>query len=91
MTITRDDEVLGGEPRIQGTRIAVRHVSGLVIDSELTPAHVADQLDVSLADVYEALSYYYAHIDEMRALEAENKAAFEDVREVSLNPKEPVQ
>ena len=90
MTLTRDDDVLGGEPRIQGTRIAVRHVAGRVIDGGQTPAHVADQLDVSLADVYEALSYYYAHIDEMRALEAENKAAFEDVREASLKPKEPV-
>ena len=91
MTLTRDDDVLGGEPRIQGTRIAVRHVTGRVIDNGQTPAYVADQLDVSLADVYEALSYYYAHIDEMRALEAENEAAFEDVREESLSPKEPVQ
>ena len=91
MTLTRDDDVLGGEPRIQGTRIAVRHVAGQVIDSGQTPAHVADQLDVSLADVYEALSYYYAHIDEMRALEAENEAAFADVREGSLKPKETVQ
>ncbi|PSP68593.1 DUF433 domain-containing protein [Halobacteriales archaeon QS_1_69_70] len=91
MTLTRDDDVLGGEPRIQGTRIAVRHVGGRVIDGGQTPAHVADQLDVSLADVYEALAYYYAHIDEMRALEAENEAAFADVRDESLKPKEPVQ
>ena len=90
MTLTRDDDVLGGEPRIQGTRIAVRHVAGRVIDSGQTPAYVADQLDVFIADVYEALSYYYAHIDEMRALETENRAAFEVVREQSLNPKESV-
>jgi hypothetical protein len=67
------------------------HVAGRVIDNGQTPAYVADQLDVSLADVYEALSYYYAHIDEMRALEAENEAAFADVRDESLNPREPVQ
>jgi uncharacterized protein (DUF433 family) len=42
MTLTRDDDVLGGEPRIQGTRIAVRHVAGRVIDNGQTPAHVAD-------------------------------------------------
>ena len=57
------------------------HVAGRVNDGGQTPAHVADQLDVCIADVYEALSYYYAHIDEMRALEAENEAAFADVRE----------
>jgi uncharacterized protein (DUF433 family) len=90
MTITRDEDVLGGEPRIDGTRIGVRHVATRVIDSGGSPAHVADQFDVPLADVYEALSYYYAHIDEMRALEADNEAAFETVRESSLKPKETV-
>ena len=57
MSITRDEDVLGGEPRIDGTRIGVRHVAARVIDSEHSPAHVADQLDISIADVYEALSY----------------------------------
>lgn len=91
MTITRDEDRLGGEPRIDGTRIGVRHVATRVINGGRSPAHVADQLDVPLADVYEALSYYYAHIDEMRALEADNEVAFEDVREKSLKPKETVQ
>jgi len=88
MSITRDEDVLGGEPRVDGTRIGVRHVAARVVDTGQSPAHVADQLDVPLADVYEALSYYYAHIDEMRELEAENEAAFERVRESSLKPKE---
>jgi len=91
MSIIRDDDVLGGEPRIDGTRIGVRHVATRVVDSGQSPAHVADQLDISLAAVYEALSYYYAHIDEMRALEAENESAFERVRESSVKPKETVQ
>jgi len=91
MSITREEDVLGGEPRIDGTRIGVRHVAARVIDSGQSPAHVADQLDVSLADVYESLSYYYTHIDEMRVLEAENETAFERVRESSLKPKETVQ
>ncbi|PSQ21926.1 DUF433 domain-containing protein [Halobacteriales archaeon QS_9_67_17] len=91
MGITRDDDVLGGEPRVDGTRVGVRHVATRVIDSGQSPALVADQLDVSLAEVYESLSYYYAHIDEMRELEAESDAAFERVRESSLKPKETVQ
>ena len=90
MSITRDENVLGGEPRIDGTRIGVRHVAARVIDGGQSPAHVADQLDVSLAAVYESLSYYYDHIEEMRELERENEAAFERVRESSLKPKEPV-
>jgi uncharacterized protein (DUF433 family) len=90
MSITRDDDVLGGEPRIDGTRTGVRHVATRVIDSGQSPAHVADQLDISLSNVYEALSYYYAHIDEMREFERENEAAFERVREASVKPKETI-
>ncbi|MFB6266600.1 MAG: DUF433 domain-containing protein, partial [Halodesulfurarchaeum sp.] len=58
MTITRDGDVLGGEPRIDETRVGVRHVAARVIDSGQSPAYVSDQLDLSLAEVYEALSYY---------------------------------
>jgi len=91
MTITRDEDILGGEPRIDGTRVGVRHVAARVIDGDQSPAYVADQLDISLATVYEGLSYYYDHIEEMRDLEQENEDAFQRVRESSLKPKETVQ
>jgi uncharacterized protein (DUF433 family) len=91
MTIARDDDVLSGEPRIDETRVGVRHVAARVIDSGQSPAYVADQLDLSLAEVYEGLSYYYDHVEEMRDLERENEDAFERVRESSLKPKETIQ
>ena len=91
MMITRDHDVLGGEPRIDETRVGVRHVAARVIDAGQSPAYVADQLDLSLASVYEALSYYYDHIEEIREVERENEDAFERVRETSLKPKETVQ
>lgn len=56
MTTAREDDVLGGESRVDGTRIGVRHVAALVVDGGRTPAYTADQLDISLAEVYEALS-----------------------------------
>ncbi len=90
MTITRDEDVLGGEPRIGGTRVGVRHVASRVIEANQTPAVVADQLDISLSAVYEALSYYYDHVGEMREYEQANEAAFESVRETSVKPKETV-
>lgn len=90
MTITTDDDVLGVEPRIEGTRIGVRHVAERVIDGGHTPTYVADQLDASLAAVYEALSYYYDNIEELRALDRENAETFKRVRETSVKPKEPV-
>jgi uncharacterized protein (DUF433 family) len=91
MTISRDDGILGGEPRIDGSRVAVRHVAARVIDAGHSPAHVADQFDLSLSSVYAALSYYYDNLDEIRTLERENDAAFERVRESSLKPKDTVQ
>lgn len=91
MTIARDDDVLGGEPRIDGTRVGVRHVAALVIESGQSPAYTADQFEISMAEVYEALSYYYAHINEMREIERENEAAFDQVRDSSLKPKETIQ
>lgn len=91
MSITKDDDVLGGEPRLDGTRIGVRHVAAMVIDAGQTPAYVADQLELPLASVYEALSYYYANIDELRAIERANDAARDRIREAALEPKEPIQ
>ncbi|WP_248516234.1 DUF433 domain-containing protein [Salinarchaeum laminariae] len=91
MTITRDENVLGGEPRIDGTRIGVRHVAARVVDAGQSPAYAADQLDVPLASVYESLAYYYDHIEEMREIEQANEAASERIGESSLKPKETVQ
>ncbi|WP_435196473.1 DUF433 domain-containing protein [Natronomonas sp. EA1] len=90
MSITRDADVLGGEPRIDGTRVGVRHVAARVVDGGQSPAHVADQLDLLLAQVYETLSYYYANIESMREFERANDDAFDRVRGSSLKPKEPV-
>jgi uncharacterized protein (DUF433 family) len=91
MTITHDEDVLGGEPRIDGTRIGVRHVAAWVIEAGRSPAAVADQFDITLAAIYEALSYYYEHVEEMREYEQANEAAFEEVRKSSLKPKETVE
>lgn len=90
MAITTDEDVLGGEPRIEGTRVGVRHVAGKVVDGGYSPAYVADQLDLSLASVYEALSYYYENIDEIREVERENEDGFRRARETSLKPKETI-
>jgi uncharacterized protein (DUF433 family) len=87
MAITRDDEVLGGEPRIEGTRVGVRHVAEKVIEDGHTTAYVSDQLGVSLSEVYEALSYYYDNTEEMREVRRENAEAYEDASDESLKPK----
>ena len=90
MPITRDDDPLGGEPRIEGTRVGVRHIAARVIESGQSPAYVANQLAIALAEVYEALADSNAHINKIRDLKRANEDAFERVRERSLKPNSAV-
>lgn len=88
--IVRDETVLGGEPCIEGTRVGVLDVYELSVGGGYTPADAADQLDVSLAAVYAALSYYYDNTDEMRTLREERAATSERLAEEALQPPETV-
>ncbi len=59
--IVTDDEILGGEPIIEGTRTPVRaivEVWRLGISPEEIPAHLPH---LTLAQVFSALSYYSDH------------------------------
>jgi len=75
--IVSTDDVLHGEPRIEGRRIGVRQIRVLVEESGLSAADVADRFDLRVADVYAALTYYHEHPDEMAAVEAERERRIE--------------
>jgi uncharacterized protein (DUF433 family) len=64
--------------------MGVRHVASRAISGDQSSAVIADQLDLSLAAVYEALSYYYEHVEEIKRFERANEAAMERVREAGL-------
>jgi uncharacterized protein (DUF433 family) len=63
--VVRNDEILSGEPIIKGTRTPVRAiVENLRLG--LTPAEIPLHLPhLTLAQVYDALSYYSDHQDEI--------------------------
>jgi len=84
--IVRTDTVLGGDPRIDGTRVGVLHVHELVVDGGHSPADAADQLDLSLADVYAALAYYHDNPETMREVRRRHTAVAEKLAESSLEP-----
>lgn len=73
--IVRDDDIRSGDPRIEGTRITVLDIKRRVIDNEEDPHIVAGEYDVSMADLFHALAYYYDHRDELEAREREVAAA----------------
>lgn len=88
--IVRTEGMLGGEPRIDGTRVGVLHVYELVVESNRSPAEIADQLDLSLGEIYSALAYYHEHPDEMREVRKQNAEAEERLARDALKPPEKV-
>ena len=61
------NDLLSGEPRIQGRRITILDVYDHVQEGsgDLSPQEFAEMFQLSVADVYHALAYYHSHTDEM--------------------------
>lgn len=89
--IVRTDDVLGGDPRIEGTRIGVLHVYELVVGGDHSAAAVADQLNLSLGEVYSALAYYHEHPEEMRVVRHAHEDAETALADQAVSPPEPAQ
>jgi len=79
--VVTTDDVLAGEPRIEGRRISVRFIHECVEGRGLDPRTVADRHDLDVADVYYALAYYHDHPNEMATLEAERKRIIKESAE----------
>lgn len=90
MPVVTTSDVLGGEPRLNGHRISVLQVADPVLGGH-DPAHVADQLGVTLAEVHEALAYYYNHPEEMEAIREDYEELETELRERSNAPRTPTQ
>ncbi len=86
MTIVKTEDTLGGKPRLEGRRISVLHVAEMYIDGGMSPETVADQLDIGLDEVHEALAYYYRNIDEMKELREEQRKLREKLKEEAITP-----
>lgn len=78
--IVRTEGILGGDPRIEGTRIGVHHVVPLVLEDKYTVEEVAATIypDLTEKDVLAALAYYVEHTDEIEAIREYNREAGEN-------------
>lgn len=85
--IVSTPDTLGDAPRIEGRRIGIHHIAKWVLDTGVAPAQVAADYDLDLADVYRALTYYYNHSDEMRAVRKQRQSILEgmDIVEIPGN------
>jgi len=71
--IVNDDKILGGEPIVRGTRTPVRAIVEawrLGVAAEAIPRSMPH---LTLAQVFDALSYYSDHQDEINALIERNR------------------
>ena len=63
----------GGSPVIEGTRFPVRSVVNYVLQQGLTPEELVREFpNLHLAQVYDALSFYYDHQQEVEQDMEEN-------------------
>jgi len=76
-------EVRGGKPRVAGRRITVSDIAIWHNQMQLPPTQIAADYDLSLAEVYAALSYYHAHLDEIEAEIAESRQFAEHLHALS--------
>jgi uncharacterized protein (DUF433 family) len=71
--ITKRKDYCGGQPIIKGTKFPVRAVVAYVLHQGMTPEELITAFPhLTLAQVYDALSYYYDHKIEIDQDLAEN-------------------
>ncbi|MBE3560787.1 MAG: DUF433 domain-containing protein [Ktedonobacteraceae bacterium] len=63
--IVRNAAIYGGEPLIEGTRTTVRHVI-LLFQAGQDPEEIAVGQHITLAQVYDAISYFYDNEEEIK-------------------------
>lgn len=72
--IVQREAVCGGEPIIDGLRVTVRHVATLYLRGE-TILDIADALNLTDAQVFHGLSYFFDHREEIVNLIAQEEQA----------------
>ncbi len=71
--IIKDPEICGGSPCIKGTRFQVRSVVYYILQHGLTPEELIEKFpSLSMAQVYDALAYYYDNQEDVNQDIAEN-------------------
>lgn len=73
-------DIAGGQPRIRGRRITVQDIAIWHERLGNSADEIAAEYDLTLADVYAALAYYFDHREEIDARMTEDRAFAEALR-----------
>jgi uncharacterized protein (DUF433 family) len=75
--VVKSPEILGGRPRISGTRLSVQRVAAWY-KMGLNAEEIYDRVGTaSLAQIYAALTYYHSNMAEIEGYLAAEKAEYE--------------
>ena len=84
--ITITPGVAGGKPRIAGRRITVQNIMVWHERLGMNADEIASEYDLSLADVYAALAYYFDHREEIDRTLAEDEAFVAEFTRATKDP-----
>jgi uncharacterized protein (DUF433 family) len=88
--IERKPDFAGGSPVIAGTKFPVRSVVGYVLKFGMTPEELVREFpNLTLGGIYDALSYYYDHKDEIEKDMLENTEEYWRERISGCDPTRP--
>ena len=74
-------EVCGGRPCVAGTRIRVQDIYSWHENEGVSPDEIVSRFpQITLADVYAALSYYWDHRDEIQREIKEDQEFIEEMK-----------
>ena len=83
--IVRIEGLQGGEPIIRGVYVTVRGIVEMTTRLGQTPEQLAKEYSprLSLAQIYDALSYYYDHQAEIETYIRQHQAALKEATKIS--------
>jgi uncharacterized protein (DUF433 family) len=84
--IVSTEDVMGGQPRIEGHRISVLQLVEWIHDEGMDPETVATEFDLALADIHRALAYYYDNIEEMSTRREQRERRKRESRDAQPEP-----
>lgn len=82
-----DPEIYDGWVRIRGREVTVSRLGFQHIDEGMTPAELAEDWEITLAEVHAALAYFFAHQEELERQVEEYNAETERV--IAAWPNDP--
>lgn len=86
--VSGEQSDLHDEPHVEGRRITVLFIRERVEGAGLDPETVAEQHDLDLAEIYQALAYYHDHPEEMQAVERRREQTLDRHEEDLVGPED---